>query len=380
MWQTWWGLPGPSAFIDQVLNGLRAGSNVIIALPWHAPPGLREAVGRRVHEDEQWLWRVLSLQNAVTDVRDPASFLYEEILGPISLDASPSPESLATADGMRDQVIWVEGITPDAPKVWHEWRRFVQRYARACQMMPQHERGLICCAVQGFPKNALPVSDAALSLHLWNTRIDELDMQIWVAYLLRSFNLPPLERKIRRVMIGALAGADPVLAVGLSHLELDVLLMPADFLLEDAKRRCWTRVYSAEPTWESGTVDTLEGQKIVHAAIEHLDGINGKARIEARLWQGQVAVLFPLIEQRRRYFLGRYKQSLWVPFERGDGSVVNRIEDLEIGHLYLQLRNRVDTRTENILRRLKDARNALAHLEMLESSQLKGLIRALEAG
>ncbi len=75
MWSTWWALPGPSAFIDELIASLRAGLNLVIALPRHAPPGLSDAVGRRAHADEIWRWRTLSLDDADIGPSGPEGFL-----------------------------------------------------------------------------------------------------------------------------------------------------------------------------------------------------------------------------------------------------------------------------------------------------------------
>ena len=57
-----------------------------------------------------------------------------------------------------------------------------------------------------------------------------------------------------------------------------------------------------------------------------------------------------------------------MPVE-ANGETINTLEDLEIGLLaYLITASRVDGKTKSRIRRLRDIRNRLAHLESLEMS------------
>src|SRR4051794_13906322 len=56
----WWNLPGPTRFVQGILQDLRAGKNVVLPFPPHAPDGLREALAEQVRENELWRWRMIS--------------------------------------------------------------------------------------------------------------------------------------------------------------------------------------------------------------------------------------------------------------------------------------------------------------------------------
>jgi hypothetical protein len=374
MWATWWTLPGPSAFIDEILASLRAGRNLIVAMPEHAPPELGEAVGRRVHVDEIWRWRRLSPSGTEQGRGGPVRFLFDQLaLAPPSLPG-PWAERLAEATEMRDRILWIEGVS-DA--TWVEWKQCLSGYAMACQSRPQFGRGLLCCVVSGISPEHLTSSDVALTVHRWTGRIDELDMQIWIAHLLRNAELPALERRARRVLAATLAGFDPILALRLTPLDLDALTNPVAVLEELAAERGWTQFDLNELNWERGMTDCVGGQRETHLALQSLAQEDARRYINGRVWQGQVTVVFPLLEQKRNQLLSAHKRLLWVPFEKGDGTFVTAIEDLEIAHLHYQLRNHPDHRIESLLRRLKDSRNALAHLDTLSGFDLAELLRML---
>ena len=57
----WWGLHGPSRFVDSLISDLRSGRNVVIGLPEHHPHGLRNALGNKLRETDSLHFRVLDL-------------------------------------------------------------------------------------------------------------------------------------------------------------------------------------------------------------------------------------------------------------------------------------------------------------------------------
>lgn len=85
-----------------------------------------------------------------------------------------------------------------------------------------------------------------------------------------------------------------------------------------------------------------------------------------RIWAAQVAVLLPLVERQRRWFLNAH-DALWqLPHVRKDRTKVRRLEDLEIGDLATQARSGaflgVDCERLDWLRRV---RNQLAHNDIV---------------
>ena len=85
-----------------------------------------------------------------------------------------------------------------------------------------------------------------------------------------------------------------------------------------------------------------------------------------RIWAAQVAVLLPLVERQRRWFVNAHR-ALWrLPHARKDGRQIRRMEDLEIGDLANQARSRallgVNRERLDWLRRV---RNRLAHNDIV---------------
>jgi hypothetical protein len=353
---------------------LRSSRNLLIALPQHSPPGIETAMGRRVCDDALWRWR--TVRGSGMDVGSAAPI--RDLFQGLDLDppgpGEPWEDCLADAAEMQDRVLWIAGIQADN---WSAWSGALIRYAKACQPRPQFGRGLICCCVCGIPSAKLPVTDGALSVHTWTGRLDELDLQIWAAHDLRGMEMSPLQRRARRVLAATLAGFDPDLAMHLARLDLATLANPESTLKKFAAERGWMGSEPCPPVWHLGTADSVGGEHQTHLALSVLSGEGGRRQVALRVWQAQVTLLFPLIEQRRGQIIADYRGSLIVPFEKGDGTWVTQIEDLEIAHLYFQLRNHRDRRIEPLLRRLREARNALAHLEPLSGVEFADVLQAL---
>src|SRR4051794_26382818 len=89
----WWGLPGPGAFIERVIEGVAAGQPVVIDLPEHHPPGLFYALRREVAQRLQRSPIRLRLDGRTVD---PLAFLTDEFV------LEPPPPSLRSLHTLLD--------------------------------------------------------------------------------------------------------------------------------------------------------------------------------------------------------------------------------------------------------------------------------------
>lgn len=379
MWRFWWNIPGPLAFIEELIASFRSGNNAIVALPSHSPPEIQFAVARHVLEDDLWQWTLIDLAYEKKDAKDPLALLSRKVLNKSMPRITTSADWLVSQPGFQDQIVWIEGVNSET---WGDWKSFVREYARACQSSSQSGRGLVCISFSGLPGSEIPNQDVALSSHIWKDRVDELDMQIWVAYLQRQSTKRGLEKKIRRAIVTALAGTDPELAVELNKTEMRRLLDPCKLLTSFAASRNWTPEKVDKGEWESGIREWIDGEERLHSAALGMDKKKSVELISTRIWHGQLSVLFPLIEQKRRTYIDRYERFLYVPYTRNDGSSIKHLEDLEIGHIFNQLRRKgaIDLTTKEELRRLREVRNALAHLDIVGAADLEELVRSMSHG
>src|SRR5262245_9098453 len=204
----WWQLPGPRRFVGAVVRDLYAGRSVLLGLPAVGPPGLREAVAGRAHENAMWSWRELDLA-AEPDAANPARLLHEQFC-PVVTGGLPGARTLADADAFAGQVVWLSELTE---ALWPAWRRFVEEYAAACRARPENQRGLLVVACGGAVAESLPAERDGLAVRRWRGVADRLDVALFLADRLRdAAGLPLLQRKLAVAVGTELAGPDPDLA------------------------------------------------------------------------------------------------------------------------------------------------------------------------
>ncbi len=366
-WDYWWSLPGPYKFVRSIAEDLRRGINVIVALPRWFPIGLERAVRNELSDDDLLSWRPLDL--ADEDSKPPLEILPGRYVYGITIDDLYDGADLAHCNKFIDTLLWITGVTDGS---FPTWKSLIEKYADAVRSYPIDQRGLFCLVAVGVKPSELPREDVALSVKKWQGAVSELDMLAWLHHLMGNKQTRNIieHRLIMRLAL-EIAGYDPVLAEDMAKLDLEHLADPIKWLPVVTKNRGWSE--DTEPVWEEGSCDIMEGKEIVHSAL--LSSVSkGKKEIDRFLWRAQVGVLFPLLEEERRAYLEEYASQLRVPI-RTERAVIQDREDLELGHIYYQLRNRIGRSERERLRMLRDVRNALAHYDVLSYEKLCNLLR-----
>ena len=113
--------------------------------------------------------------------------------------------------------------------------------------------------------------------------------------------------------------------------------------------------------------ETLQTLKL---PVERID-----QRVQYALWQAQLKVFFPLLEQFRRQLFETYRTDITERFHAAPSGTYDceRPEELEIGQLlFLFKQTRIlSMRDYELLQSAKEARNCLAHLNHLSYPKLK---------
>ena len=353
----WWELPGPAAFLRAAWEDVRGGKNVVLTLPAIAPVGLRDGLAALVRQAELWAWRDFPAGDGPCSPAILVEQLHQRLAPPKAAGLVVSVDTLAADARLADTVIWVEGMTAAC---WPAWRAFLGQYERACQMCPEQGRGLFCVPLTGEVARQVPEAAVALSVRRWWGVVGEVDLLLDLSLRADGRPMPPLHRRLALAVACELSGTDAALARALAGLGLRQLLEPQEFLRAEAARRGWNAARARQPTWEDGLVDGVNGEDVVHSVALVIRGDD--AELRRRIWQAEVAVLYPFLEEQRLRLLPRLRPYLRLPVETAYGRV-DDIYDLELGQLVHFLRGRNLARELwRLLNLLTDMRHALAHL------------------
>ena len=119
-----------------------------------------------------------------------------------------------------------------------------------------------------------------------------------------------------------------------------------------------------------------DGTQFVFAADEK--------ELSHRIWEGQIGFVFPALERYRLKFIELHKKDIrkGLPIESAFGEVIENAEDAELGTL-LQMTDQGGIQMHSNdeygnLRKIKQARNDLAHLRPLDYETIKFILSAVK--
>lgn len=359
---SWWQMPGPLRFVEEAAAVLEQGQNLVLCLPEHCAPGLREAVqpsARRLGR----FWHRLDAAGA----DDPVNFLYHRCVPQPTATTVWDEQTLCQEDGFAGHLIWLDGVTETH---WPAWRNFLSAYQHHCRCRSELDRTLFCVPLEGSLALTPPKADVCLQHLFWYDRVAPLDMLLYASLLWRKHALAPLLKQVVIALTAHLALFDPTLAERLAGAPLATLLAPQTLLRELAEARGWTRDIQH---WVCGAADCVEGEAQYHSAFLAL--LEFQPQLRQRLWSAQVGVVFPTLERFRLAWIEYLGEFLPATLPGGDGSLKDRLE-LEFGQIYWQVSNsglRYKPEIWEPVQRLRELRNALAHGEPLDPTQLGDL-------
>ena len=359
----WWNLPGPSGFANAVVEALRNRRNVVLALPEHHPPALEDCLAEQIRVAE--LAHVLRLDlGDESPTLSPARLIHDRFSS-LTTGEPAKARTVVIAPELQQTVVWVENQTN---ATWQQWSCFLRDYSRECRAHSDAEPPLFVVPVVGQLVEQLPDSDVHLQVERAEGRCQRFDMLIHVAELWASVpSRSSLHRELAVSILVELAGTDPRVAWRFQE-QPEAIFNPLPILQEIGVRRGWkgTSQTSHAVSKQTGRVDMRDGRPFVHSAdLAHRDA----SEIQQRLWRGQVAVLFPFLEDCRRRFIDAHHIHLQVPVQTDYECITNK-SGLELNHLAYQLRHRVDHQTWIRIELCREMRNDLAHLKPIAGTVL----------
>lgn len=104
---------------------------------------------------------------------------------------------------------------------------------------------------------------------------------------------------------------------------------------------------------------------------------NLKERVKMAVWEAQIKLVFPKIENFRADLIRKYENKIshHLPIKSSNNDVIDKASDLEIGQLFFICHSQkiIDLPDFEMLKKMRDVRNTLAHWEALSYDQLTGI-------
>ena len=185
-------------------------------------------------------------------------------------------------------------------------------------------------------------------------------MFVFTAVLLEGKPMPELLKRVVIALIAHVALWDPLVSEYLACEKLQTIFAPTPLLQEIAKERGWNEGDEglSRSGWHRGMQNMVDGTQQEHAAL--LAMRHDTRALQRRIWNAEVGVLLPFVEEQRQDILARFAGVLRVPFLTRFGEAITDIRDLEIGHIESQLANNpaVNTSIRQLITQLRKIRNA----------------------
>lgn len=107
---------------------------------------------------------------------------------------------------------------------------------------------------------------------------------------------------------------------------------------------------------------------------------NLKERVRTAVWEAQIKLVFPKIENFRANLIKKYEKKIshYLPIKNSNNDVIDKASDLEIGQLFFICKANhsqkvIDLSEYEMLNKMRNVRNILAHWDVLSYDQLTGI-------
>lgn len=354
-----WGLPGPSRFVESVLEDLWGGSSVVLRFGGDQPAGLAD------HLEQQTNWRAVWTPLCVDAGNPPLSAIRRAVVPDAPATDFRTPKQVVLGQHFRNRVFWIDGLTREN---WPAWRRFLRDFAHArrnAEATAQPPVLLLPVCGPGFEVTGL--AEPSISAREFRDVVDRDDLYVLALQSRQAHRRRRVIRGLLANTVAQIAQWDHVLAGILLDGGPEAALQPHATLVRYAEERGWTA--ETPELWEAGTLDGPRQRPVVHSALLRVQG--RERELNRRLWAAQAAVLLPLLEERRIELVDRNRHHFSrLPLET-DFGVIETPEDMELGELVLYF-SRHREGSQGVLgpaHRLKTFRNKLAHFRPLSFSE-----------
>jgi hypothetical protein len=377
-----WRLPGPSRFARTLAADLKDRRSAVVVMPSGAvPDGLQEAV-REFHPEV--LVQRLTLESLLNGRRPVVDGLFEllDLRRPDGADRLDIGD-LAHHPDLNCRLVWVD-CRGAAPAQATSWGMFLRQYAFAASEVEAHRRTAFATICDGPHGLLMPDPDLLLEKRWWWGVVRPLDTEVFVAELLDDRERPPAFVETVTEVAGFDLGVARMLAEewegGLRS--LGGLLGGQQLAVGD--ELIWSPDPSPLPQPPSDSVGAWS-TGVVNAWGDH-DPHRHPCYVYARepeslrhlIWRGQVRGLMPRIEiERQALAEWVYQRRNWLT-PSWAGRDIKSLEVSELARIFEIPDFRRDRRKAAMARWLRWSRNQIAHLKILDASELEHARKVLQ--
>lgn len=326
-------------------------------------------------------WRVIDL--AAAEIQGERRPLVERLSDALGLTFSPRLR-LDAGTFVENSDLWRRILFIDLSRTEREelrhWSGFFEQHAAASRERPLTERSVVCAVCSGGASDVMPPEDLSFARHWWWGAVSRLDAEVHISDLLIEDDADPVfVAAIVEVSAFDLGVADLLAERWSGDLEeLRTILSEYAALsgLDGSAPSSALPRSAAQPPhqlmelWSRGAANRwAELDPCIHSALEV---VREGRELETRVWRGQVRTLLPEIEierQRLSEWVLRHRRELSDYWARQD------IAGLEIGPLCKLIRETPSLRTQHeqweLAKWLRDARNSLAHWNVIDGARLR---------
>jgi hypothetical protein len=369
---TWWQMPGPSRLTHFIAKDIRAGRNVAICLPKRTPSGIIHEIRGLLAPDDLFFASVR--HEDCLENESPEDTLFRKFAPSAPKMQARTALALCEQQSFQGRVITLESI-PESR--WSDWKTFLSEYESISRTLTSLTRTVFVVKLIG--PNALnpPEPEHLLSIRCYDGFVEKIDMLLYAATVHANRSMGKIQKQLSMSLCTELSQWDIQLSDELAKLPFMSLLDPRPMLSLLAKDMEWDAIpelVDRDVLWAEGIVHEIDGRDVFHSA--YLIGRSGDRDLNQRLWQAELAVLYPLIEEKRQSIIDELNGALVMPYIGPNGETIDNVKDLEIGHLHAMLQMKSSKYLQNYRKqvgKLRILRNALAHLECVPSDILSDL-------
>jgi len=349
----WWEqVPNARRFINSIGESVRANRNVALFLPKDLPwyDSMCSEISEVISDAYRTTVKISDDKGA-----DPGEIIFNKFCKPEVRNAyRPNigfAKFLATRTDLvlKERYIWIKNVDGSRQNLWLD---FMSEYHK--QLEKASQTGAVF--IIELPSNTKVLPHKGFDFIKYDDYIHSFDRYVYNTLVASSIDDNNRVKQYLAELISEVSGNDMEIAtICGSERGYESFMRDAAAFLKDIEGTPRSDGSSIE-------IDLTEDQ------------------IKQKIWNAQIKILFPLIEEHRLMYTEKYKSQIdkYLPIKNEYDVDYTQASEVEIGVLWHLMSNQdvlVNEKDKMFIMKCKDARNDLAHLTPLSYDKLMAILR-----